>query len=168
MSVLDELQHLHDARIERAKMQDQLDAAYTALRATPQYAAAQEIEDRLTYQDALLKQIRFIIVTEVLEEYNTLPEYSKHPFPGVDIRVSQKVHYGQELAKSWCLDNLASALVIDHKVFSDIILRIARSNKAGVPRFVEIKDEPSVTIATDLAKHLSREEPPRETPATGV
>ena len=72
---------------------------------------------------------------------------NKAPAPGVGIRVLTKLVYDLRTAYDWALEHKV-ALELDVPIFEKLA-------KAAPPEFVQVKEEPQATIATDLDKVLA-------------
>ncbi len=77
-----------------------------------------------------------------LKEYEATK--NKQPFPGVGIRVREKVVYELKLALAWANEH-HQALTLNAKEFEAIVKAMA-----VVPSFVTLEEETTATIATDL------------------
>ncbi len=73
---------------------------------------------------------------------------NKQPFPGVGIRVRERVVYDKGEALLWAIDHKI-ALLLDSRVFEHLM-----KASPGLPDFVDIQEEVTATIATDLGKVL--------------
>lgn len=74
----------------------------------------------------------------------------KHPGSGVEIRILQRLSYNPDIALLWAKEHRL-AISLDKRAFESI----AKNDPID---FVEISEEASATIATDLAKALEKEE----------
>ena len=78
----------------------------------------------------------------------TLQEYvetgNKSPLPGIGIRIMTRLNYESQKAMEWAMEHKL-ALKLDSSAFEKI------AKTSNLP-FVSITDEPTATIATELAK----------------
>lgn len=74
---------------------------------------------------------------------------NKAPAPGVDVRIITKLIYDAGEALEWAKQHVL-ALKLDTPVFE----KIAKASKLD---FVEMREEPQATIATDLSKVLKED-----------
>lgn len=77
---------------------------------------------------------------------------SKQPFPGVGIRVREKVVYKPETALMWA-NKHHMALLLDTKVFEKLM-----KDMPLLPSWVSLEEDATATIATDLGKALEEKE----------
>lgn len=75
----------------------------------------------------------------------------KQPFPGVGIRVGDKVVYAEDLALVWAQKH-DMALKLDAREFERLM-----KGKAVLPAFVTLQEVITATIATDLRASLPTE-----------
>lgn len=75
----------------------------------------------------------------------------KHPAPGVDVRVLQRVEYEPEQAFAWAVDN-GLALRLDPRAFEALAKTSPLESLAEIAKVV---DQPQAIIATDLTKVLA-------------
>lgn len=150
--IMETLRAIHTDRVKKGKLEAEIEERQAQLRASPLQAEIDERRAQLKEIDTDLEQLRADITEEALAYYRNYG--NKQPFPGVGIRVSREVTFEPTVAREWCWANLPSALMLDAKIFSSMMLQLEKSNAAAVPGFVKITDRPSVTIATDLSQHL--------------
>lgn len=76
---------------------------------------------------------------------------NKAPVPGVEVKIYQVLSYDPKQALNWAMEK-KMALKLNKKLFEHLAITVE-----DIP-FVEIKEEPRATIATDLGKALSQKE----------
>ena len=128
---------LYRARKERQQRVDALEAARREYERTLEQDVDRYL-DVTRVVEALEARVRSIALDMYAQTGN------KHPFLGADVRVSQRVQYAESRAYDWALEHKL-ALQLNKKAFE----AIAKSQGLG---FVMIVEEPSATIAADLAK----------------
>ena len=67
---------------------------------------------------------------------------NKAPAAGVAVRMLKKYSFSEATALQWALDHKI-AVALDKKAFEKLAA-------AGVPDFVEVREEPQITLAADL------------------
>ena len=104
---------------------------------------AKELTEQQTVAESQLRELALMRHADTQD---------KHPGSGVEIGVGQHLDYSPAEAFSWALEHKI-ALTLNVKVFESI----AKTEPTRID-FVEISEEASATIATDLGKALEKEE----------
>ena len=104
----------------------------------------EELFGELTYAKEQCSEAEQVLRDMTLQAFKTTG--NKAPAPGVGIRVITKLLYDAGRAFEWARQH-GLALKLDTSAFEKIA-------KADKPDFVEITEEPTATIATDLSKVL--------------
>lgn len=102
-------------------------------------------EDAKKHSAQLEEQLR----TRAIEQL--YKETKEKKFPGVSIRVMQKMKYDSGVALTWCWDNLKKAVSLNKTEFEKLA-----KNAEGLDglNFVERYEEPSAAIDSDLSGFL--------------
>jgi len=109
----------------------------------PLIQAKAEVEKHLADADGALRAF-------ALAEYRDTG--NKAPGPGVEIKMMTRLSYDPALALTWAMEKEV-ACTLDRRAFE----KVAKALELG---FVKASEEPTVTVAQDLAKALEREETP--------
>lgn len=145
---------LANSIFELAKLRETVAAAKEQL--DRMYKQLQESAEWIQYQGILTSSKKQLDETEQhirdLAELNCTTTGDKHPHPAINLRMKTSLHYEQALALAWCTRHLQSAIKLDARLFE----QHARAVTGTAPlRFVDIKQEPQATIASDLRAYLT-------------
>lgn len=140
----DLLEHLHRVRLrigslqaEYAEAKRHFEEKYADLLRRRELADLEESEATMAVRKAGLAEFR--------ETGNLAPA------PGIKIRMMTRLEYDPEEARRWAM-NHRMAVKLDEREFE----KLARATPANFD-FVEVRQQPQVTIASDLGKVLNEE-----------
>lgn len=155
MNAISALKLLAEQRSQRAKLEGELAIASELLQQTTAYRHVATLQSSIKAMKQAEAESRYLIVADALLAYKSRD--TKQPFPAVSIKVSKLVKYDRLKAHQWCLGNMTLAFKLDEDAFEANMRFIAKSgaNPSPLPDFVEVVDDPQVTIATDLSRHLT-------------
>ena len=100
-----------------------------------------DASDKVSLLEAELRRIAIARYSETDEK----------KFPGVSIRIMQKIRYDAEQALAWCQQNLKSAVKLDATKFE----KAAKAADLDTLKFVERYEEASAAIDSDLSQFLT-------------
>jgi hypothetical protein len=101
-------------------------------------------EDAKKHSAQLEEQLRRVAIARYSET-------DEKKFPGVSIRIMQKIRYDAEQALAWCQQNLKSAVKLDATKFE----KAAKAADLDTLKFVERYEEASAAIDSDLSQFLT-------------
>jgi hypothetical protein len=139
------LKQLAEARQDEAIMTKERKSILEAVTETPEYKNALAAEKQRSEIVATLEaELRRVAIARYSET-------DEKKFPGVSIRIMQKIRYDAEQALAWCQQNLKSAVKLDATKFE----KAAKAADLDTLKFVERYEEASAAIDSDLSQFLT-------------
>ena len=145
---------LHQGRKTREDKQAEIAAAREALSQVPEYITLLRLQTELSVIDDVLKALRADVIEEGMARYRESQD--KRVAPGVNVRCNTVVLYDELLAEAWCMQHYTIAMKLDKGIFEAQMRHLSKSSKDNqrIPPFVEISEEHTIAIATDLEPYL--------------
>lgn len=145
LKMKDLVQKLKDFRIAEEQALEQLATAESVLKQSEPYQVALQCQAYLEAIREELKETDEAIRAQAIVNYHQTGD--KNPVDGVSVVINKVFSYPVNRAVEWAINNSLDMLKLDTKKFE----KHARAVNDTLPiEFVEVKEEPSVRIASRL------------------
>jgi len=145
---------LRQLALARAKVA-KLKTNYEELeRAFQEQSHVAQLLDELSRQQEICSNAELRLRAGAADLYKS--EDVRQPHPAVKIRLVRKLEYLENMAWEFCAEHLPKALKLDKRFFEKHCRAVADTDPIS---FVEIIQEPQVTIARDLSAYIEEPEP---------
>lgn len=142
MTIATTTQIVHAKRQEVEQAKKYLASTRIELELSDQFQATADAEKELAFARADLETAEDALRGEAIERYNFTGEKK---YPGIEIKLTTRLTYPEQVARDYCREHLPNALKLDRVGFEKVAKVLSLN-------FVTITQKPKAYIASDLSE----------------